>query len=295
MAARKGSRSSKTDHVLNLLSHPVAPEQPAVDETSAIQQDVTPKEAATSAQTAKSAPAEPAQERRLTPPILEVARSNNEALEETIHSALEAALQDGLEDSQTPSEPAPAALAEETAPDADDVAPVEKTASERTESAAPAKETSVKLEVPVSDVSAAEATPAAEAKLEASENTAQAAEAAPQETPAAPKPAPAAAPTDADKLLPPDDARFANVMEQLVGEKLEKYVKLFHLCNCPRCLADARALALSRLPAKYVVLSSTAYRPMMSYYEAKFDSAVTTQIVYACKQVLEAPRHGPKP
>ena len=77
----------------------------------------------------------------------------------------------------------------------------------------------------------------------------------------------------------------------LVEETLERYVTLFHLCDCPRCLADAQALALSRLPAKYVVLSESAFTPMMSLYRAKYDSIVTTQVVYACKQIMDAPRH----
>ena len=80
-------------------------------------------------------------------------------------------------------------------------------------------------------------------------------------------------------------------MELQVEEKLARYVRMFHLCACPRCLADAKALALTRLPAKYVVLDAAAKAPMLSLYEAKFDSAVTTQIIYACKEVMEHPRH----
>ena len=35
----------------------------------------------------------------------------------------------------------------------------------------------------------------------------------------------------------------------LVEEKAERYVKMFGLCPCPRCVADVKALALTRLPA----------------------------------------------
>ena len=89
----------------------------------------------------------------------------------------------------------------------------------------------------------------------------------------------------------PDGSRYLNVMELLVEERLEKYVRLFGLCSCPRCLADVRALALSRLPAKYVVLPATVVRPMMSLYQAKFDAAVIAQVIQACKAVMEHPRH----
>lgn len=93
----------------------------------------------------------------------------------------------------------------------------------------------------------------------------------------------------------PDESRFVNVMLPLVEEKLLKYVRMFHLCECPRCLADVKALALSHLPPKYVVLEGSTYTPMMSFYQAKFDSDITAQVIHACKQVMEAPRHGKIP
>ena len=92
------------------------------------------------------------------------------------------------------------------------------------------------------------------------------------------------------KVLP-DGSVFLNVMEYLVEERLEKYVKLFGLCSCQRCLADVRALALSRLPAKYVVLPSSSVTPMLSLYQAKFDSMVIAEVIQACKSVMENQRH----
>ena len=89
----------------------------------------------------------------------------------------------------------------------------------------------------------------------------------------------------------PGGAVYLNVMEELVEEPLRKYIKLFGLCDCPRCVADVRALALSRLPAKYVVLSRASLPPLLSFYQAKFDSALVTQVIYACKTVMESPRH----
>ena len=52
-----------------------------------------------------------------------------------------------------------------------------------------------------------------------------------------------------------------------------------------------RALALSRLPAKYVVLPSSSVTPMLSLYQAKFDSMVIAEVIQACKSVMENPRH----
>ena len=80
-------------------------------------------------------------------------------------------------------------------------------------------------------------------------------------------------------------------MEMLVDERLERYVRMFGLCTCPRCMADVRALALTQLPAKYVVLSAQTATPMLSFYQAKYESVVIAQVIHACKTVMEAPRH----
>jgi len=90
----------------------------------------------------------------------------------------------------------------------------------------------------------------------------------------------------------PDGAEWVNVMLGLVEEKAERYVKMFGLCPCPRCVADVKALALTRLPAKYVVLPAEHKKPMLSLYQARYDGDVTTQVIYACKAVMDAPRHG---
>ena len=98
MATKKNTRSSKTDHVLSLLSNssaqePVAEEAPAVEASSGEAPATAAAPAATPTPTPEAAPSAP---QRLSPPILEVARTNNEALEATIHQALEAALEEDI-------------------------------------------------------------------------------------------------------------------------------------------------------------------------------------------------------
>ena len=90
----------------------------------------------------------------------------------------------------------------------------------------------------------------------------------------------------------PDGAEWVNVMLGLVEEKAERYVKMFGLCPCPRCVADVKALAHTRLPAKSGVLPVEHKKPMLSLYQARYDGDVTTQVIYACKAVMDAPRHG---
>jgi hypothetical protein len=80
-------------------------------------------------------------------------------------------------------------------------------------------------------------------------------------------------------------------MQVLVEENAEKYIQMFGLCNCPRCKADVKALALNDLPPKYVVMEKGQVVPRISVYEGRYQAAVTAQILRACKTVMENPRH----
>ncbi|WP_297240272.1 late competence development ComFB family protein [uncultured Flavonifractor sp.] len=290
MAGKKNGRSSKTDHVLSLLAGGgAAHEAPAAakPETApaSSQQASEPLEANQPPKETQSEPVQtpatgiPSGQRRVAPPILEVARVNNEALSETIREALTESLNQEL--AQAEPEPAPELLPEAEA----------------------------ELEPEVEAEPALELLPEPEAGPEPEVEPEQMPEAAPEprsepealpepEREAEPEAAPTLEPATAQPLQPegpgiplPDGAVYLNVMEELVEEPLRKYIKLFGLCDCPRCVADVRALALSRLPAKYVVLSRASLSPLLSFYQAKFDSALVTQVIYACKTVMESPRH----
>lgn len=45
---------------------------------------------------------------------------------------------------------------------------------------------------------------------------------------------------------------LVNVMEKFVDEKLEQMLNGENCCKCTRCLEDMKAIALNKLPAKYV-------------------------------------------
>lgn len=84
---------------------------------------------------------------------------------------------------------------------------------------------------------------------------------------------------------------YVNVMQVLVEEKAPKYVRLFGLCDCPRCLEDVKALALNHLPPKYVVMSQGEMIPKLTFYEGQFSSDITAQLLQACKSVMQRPHH----
>ena len=103
-------------------------------------------------------------------------------------------------------------------------------------------------------------------------------------------PAPVAVDAAAEK---PDEEEVicANIMEILVERKAETYMELFGLCCCDRCKMDVQALALTELPAKYVVMAKNELPLRLSLYEGRMNTAVTAQILRACKVVLAEPRH----
>lgn len=113
-----------------------------------------------------------------------------------------------------------------------------------------------------------------------------------QEVPAAPvqaAPAPQApAPEDPEEEKP----NYINVMQILVDEKADEYMKMFGICCCDKCRVDVRAYALNHLPPKYVVLSQNERVPRLTVYESRFASDITAQLIQACKKVMLTPHHS---
>lgn len=96
---------------------------------------------------------------------------------------------------------------------------------------------------------------------------------------------------DAPLPIPPSPG-YMNVMQVLVEEKAPKYIEMFGLCSCKRCLEDVKALTLNHLPPKYVVLERGDMIPRLTVYEGKFSSDITAQLLQACKLVMERPHHS---
>ena len=125
----------------------------------------------------------------------------------------------------------------------------------------------------------------------------------PQPLPAEPEPEPqtekpeeAAEPAPAEEapvrqFVEPENPGYINVMQVLVEEKAPKYVEMFGLCTCKRCMEDVKAFTLNHLPPKYVVLEPNDRVPRLTVYEGKFSSDITAQLLQACKVVMETPHH----
>ena len=105
------------------------------------------------------------------------------------------------------------------------------------------------------------------------------------------EPAPEEEPHFKEPLIP-DNPGYINVMQVLVEEKAPKYIQMFGLCPCERCLADVKAFTLNHLPSKYVVIERGDLIPRLTVYKGKFTSDVTAQLLQACKVINERPHHG---
>ncbi|WP_304508344.1 late competence development ComFB family protein [Anaerotignum sp.] len=93
------------------------------------------------------------------------------------------------------------------------------------------------------------------------------------------------------ETLPTPEFHYVNVYEKLVLERLEEFQTMFDICTCPRCTADVIAIALTNLPAKYVVTDNPRIIPLLSFYREKFKTAVTAQLSNACVVVKQKPLH----
>lgn len=89
-----------------------------------------------------------------------------------------------------------------------------------------------------------------------------------------------------------EECHIENVMENIITRMdLKKYMEQYGVCRCSRCCADTKALILTRLPSKYVVVHEDSVAPMIGFYENKFKVRIFTEILKACLQVKEKPRH----
>lgn len=231
MASNKDSKTSKTAHVMNLLSkNRNAPPAEPISESAPASPDP-----------AAAAPAAAA-------PIAPIITSIN------ADAAVSSQIKDALEASLTPAEPPV-----QTPPPAP-----------RPSAPEPARTASVTPQPP-------------------------AAEPAPQPEPTSipqqpPEPAaPAAEPSQREEYEPP---AYVNVMEVLVREKAEKYMRTSGMCCCDHCMVDVMAYTLNHLPPKYVVMSKGEMIPKLTFYEVQHSSDVTTQLMRACEVVSKSPHHG---
>lgn len=253
-------------------------------------------------------------------PIVQNVREKEQALSEDIKSGLLEALSEA-EAAEAPSTPAP--QEDTTMPVADEAASEPPAAASQPE-VDPEFAASEPVAVPaipdITEAPAAELTPATEpTAIEPPEPSPEAAEApaaspavppaaeptvqtpqAPEPAPVQPEPAvqepakPAQSPQSKDELFAPTgttEVEYTNVLQSLVEDISPYYICNMLQCNCQRCIADMKALALTNLPSKYVVLEKDHKAAYMSVYAARYEKLLSVQMMRACVIVNEHPHH----
>ena len=261
MSASKESNASKTAYVMNLLSRNRATPAESPAEAAPREAAAQPTETAVSPSPAP-APVESApQSVPPTSPII-ASLSSDHAISSQIKDALASSLEELAESEPVAETPTTPVVEEAPQPE-----PVAETHTAPVVEEAPQPEPVV--ETPAAPV--VEEVPQPEPVAETPDEPVV-------EQPAAEKP-------DEEEVI------CANIMEILVERKAETYMELFGLCCCDRCKMDVQALALTELPAKYVVMGKNELPLRLSLYEGRMNTAITAQILRACKVVLAEPRH----
>ena len=222
MAAKKGGKSTKTAHVLNLLTAPGGAERETVPPLEETESGEVPAEAAESAAPEGSVPesAVPAS-RPLTPPVLEVARANDEQISEQIRDALESELAAALE-AELGGAPAPRT----TAPPPAEPEPIPVSLPGPESAAAPEPEPEPEA------ASAPEPEPEPEPEPVPEPEAANVPEPEPEPAPMpasepAPEPVPVPQPKPEPSPQAKEDLVVLNVMEKLVELKAPRYASMF--------------------------------------------------------------------
>jgi competence protein ComFB len=100
-----------------------------------------------------------------------------------------------------------------------------------------------------------------------------------------------------DSAASPDDSVpeqyiFVNVAEEIVRSKVTPTMQDFGMCTCERCTNDVVALALNKLPPKYVVTMKGRLYARINACLPQYQTDMLTAITDACNTVRNNSRHN---
>ncbi len=91
-----------------------------------------------------------------------------------------------------------------------------------------------------------------------------------------------------------EDLLFINVAEELVRSKVDEIMAEEDMCSCSHCRNDVIAIALNKMPPKYVVTHKGLLFAKINANFAQFQTDLVTNISSACEIVKNNPRHNLK-
>lgn len=112
----------------------------------------------------------------------------------------------------------------------------------------------------------------------------------PEETPM-PEDVPVPTQQTSDSETPEYDFELVNIMDAILDQFQTEFMEKFGMCTCHRCWLDTRALTLSSLNGKYVVLTRDAIGPMLNFYDHRYRGTIMAQLTQACMTVMANPHH----
>lgn len=83
----------------------------------------------------------------------------------------------------------------------------------------------------------------------------------------------------------------SNLMEELVDLRMDKEMLEAEMCMCDQCRADVRALALNKLPPRYVVTTAGGVMMQALNMSLQAQADIMAAMTYAIRVVKTNPRH----
>ncbi len=84
---------------------------------------------------------------------------------------------------------------------------------------------------------------------------------------------------------------YINVLEYLVNQKIDEFMTNFNTCKCSRCEQDIKALTLSNLPSKYMVVAKEDLTPLIDTFGNRYQGEILSELTKSCLKVINDPRH----
>ena len=95
-----------------------------------------------------------------------------------------------------------------------------------------------------------------------------------------------------DRFTQDDESLIlVNVLEELVRDRVDSYIKAMDMCKCEKCRLNACAIALNSLPAKYVTTTRGALMAQLAATNLEYQTSVQVQVLKALNVVKENPIH----
>ena len=82
-----------------------------------------------------------------------------------------------------------------------------------------------------------------------------------------------------------------NYMEDVVLNNLNLLLEKEDMCKCEKCKLDIMALALNKLPSKYVVTQRGRIYTKLAEIELQFKADVVRELTKAIEVVKKKPQH----